>query len=148
MALSAVTAGKYLIARIDSLDAAVREYAVSRGYELVNVRQGYAKCACATVSDNAIITSDRGIYHSMKELNIDLLLIEEGRVALDGADYGFIGGASGLDVNNGERTLYFSGNIDRHPDAQRIRAFCEKHRTEILSLTDDELIDIGGIIFC
>lgn len=148
VALNAAQAGKRLIARSDSLAPEVKEYCTENGYELINVRQGYAKCSCAIVSDNALITADRGIYNSLKESNIDILLIEEGRVALEGADYGFIGGASGLDITGGKRTLYFSGDITRHPDYQRIKAFCIKNDTETVSLTNDELIDIGGMIFC
>ena len=144
--LNALALGKKLIARFDSLDRKVLECSLESGYELINVRQGYAKCSCAVVDDNAIITADRGIYHSLREYKIDVLLIEEGRVRLEGAQYGFIGGASGYDQRN--NTLYLSGNIAYYPDCERIKGFCREHQTKIVSLTDDELTDIGGILFC
>ena len=146
--LNAAVIGKRVIARIASLDEKVKQYCAEHGYELINVNQGYTKCSCAVVDDNALITADKGIYHSLKGLKYDVLLIEEGRVKLEGADHGFIGGASGLDVHKGGRTLYFSGNIALHPDHIRIKEFCRKHHTLIVSLTNDELIDIGGMIFC
>ena len=146
--LNAAVVGKNVVARLDSLDAHVKSYCQSHGYRLINVRQGYAGCSCAIVSDNALITADNGIFSSLKEYNIDVLKIEQGRVALKGADYGFIGGASGLDIRNGKRILYFTGDINRHPSSGEIKEFCKLHDTEIWCLTDAELTDIGGMIFC
>ncbi len=146
--LNAAVVGKYLIANTKYLDKSVKEYCLNEGYQLIHVNQGYAKCSCAVVSDHALITADRGIYNSLKEYNIEVLLIRQGRVQLKGADYGFIGGASGLDIRHGERILYFSGNICAHPDYDMISEFCGKHQTRIYPLTDTELYDIGGMIFC
>ena len=149
VALNAAVVGKYLIAKLDSLDKRIIEYAKVRKYVLINVRQGYAKCSCAIVSDNALITADKGIYDSLKETNIDVLLIEAGNIRLVGADYGFIGGASGLDTSSGRRRSFFTGNIFSHPDSDKIVSFCDKHDTEIVVLDkDSELTDIGGMIFC
>ncbi len=33
---------------------------------LINVKQGYTKCSCLPVSKNALITSDVGIYNTLK----------------------------------------------------------------------------------
>ena len=144
--LNAIVLGNRLICRVPSLDSKVKEYCINHGYELIHVNQGYAKCSCAVVSDNAIITADNGIYHSLRELNIDVLKIEEGGVRLEGASCGFIGGAGGYDSNS--RTLYFCGNIRLHPDYDKISPFCEQHGTKLVSLTEDVLTDIGGILFC
>ena len=147
--LNAAVAGKRVIAKLRSLDEKVLEYCADNGYELINVNQGYAKCSCAIVSDDALITADKGIYNSLRETrNIEALLIGEGSVTLPGAEYGFIGGASGLDINGGKRTLYFCGNIKEHPDCDSIKTFCDKHDTEIVSLTNSALTDVGGMIFC
>ena len=146
--LNAAVLGKTVIANLKALDRKVIDYCREHQYRMLHVNQGYAKCSCAIVSDNAIITADSGIYYSLKETNIDVLKIQQGRVRLDGAEYGFIGGASGLDTRDGKRTLYFAGNIATHPDYPMIRTFCEAHDTETVSLTDTELIDIGGMLFC
>ena len=144
--LNAAQVGKTIICRTDSLDDLVKEYCYSHDYELIHVRQGYAKCSCAVVSDNAIITADPGICKALQGTKIDVLKIGQGRIRLDGADYGFIGGASGYDKKN--HTLYFTGDIRKHPDHERIDEFCRKHETEIISLGGDDLTDIGGIIIC
>lgn len=148
VSLNAAVVGKNVIARLASLDKQVISYCRTHGYRLINVNQGYTKCSCAVVCDNAIITADNGIYNSLKEYKIEVLKIKQGRVELKGADSGFIGGASGLDVQDGKRILYFAGDISRHPSYESIKMFCAAHETEIRSLTDTELIDIGGMIFC
>ena len=148
VALNCAAVGKNVIAREDAMEPKLREYCINHGYRIIPVRQGYAKCSCAVVNNHAVITADRSIYYSLKEEKIDVLLIGQGRVKLEGAEYGFIGGASGLDCSCGKRILYFSGDINRHPDAQQITEFCAQHQTEIICLSQDELTDIGGMIFC
>ena len=144
--LSAVKLKNQLICRIASLDDKIKAYCKTHGYELINVHQGYAKCSCATVSDRAVITADRGIAKVLKENEIDVLLIGEGNILLSGADCGFIGGASGYDREN--HTLYFCGDITRHPDYLRMKDFCDRYGTAIVCLNEERLRDIGGIIFC
>lgn len=144
--LNALLLGGRLIGRKSSLDDNMKEYCVARGYELIHVNQGYARCSCAIADENAVITADNGIYNSLVELNVDVLKIGQGRVRLEGVDYGFIGGASGYDKD--AKTLCFCGDITRHRDYNQIRDFCDCHSTKIVSLTDDELTDVGGILFC
>ena len=144
--LSAVQCGSKLIGRIASLDEKVKEYCRIHGIELINVNQGYAKCSCVPIADNAIITADNGIVNTLRNTDIDVLPIGKGSIQLEGAPYGFLGGASGYDRDT--RTVYFCGDIDRHPDADRIRDFCKKYDTKITCLSKDMLTDIGGIIFC
>ena len=45
------------------------------GYEIINVKQGYAKCSICVVSDNAIITADKGIAKAAIQNRIDVLEI-------------------------------------------------------------------------
>ena len=144
--LSAVQCGDSIICREFSLDSQVKKYCHEKHISLIPVNQGYAKCSCAKVAENALITADKGIINGLKHTDIDTLPIGQGSVLLDGADYGFIGGASGYDPDT--RTIYFCGDIEKHPDARRIKDFCTEYAANIICLSDDELIDIGGIIFC
>ena len=98
-------------------------FATSNGLQIINTTQGYTKCSVCKVSDNAIITADKGIAALAQSNGIDVLRICEGHVKLDGYDYGFIGGASGVFGD----TVYFCGNLDTHPDAKEIVAFEEKN---------------------
>ena len=144
--LNALYVDNKLICRVPSLDDKVKEYCDKNNIKLIHVNQGYAKCSCAVVSDRALITADQGIAKALTDTNIDFLTVEEGSVELEGAKYGFIGGASGYDSD--KRTLYSCGDITRHPDYAKIKYFCDIHGTRIVNLNDDDLTDIGGIIFC
>lgn len=148
VALNSAIVGKNIICNISSIDKAILDYCKINDYRIINVHQGYAKCSCAIVGDNAIITADKGIYRSVirSETEIDTLLIGEGKIRLSKNANGFIGGASGYDKDT--RTLYFCGEIEKHPDYRMIKDFCNKNGVSICGLSDDVLTDIGGIVFC
>ncbi len=74
---------------------------------------------------------------------IDLLLIEKGHVALEGFEYGFLGGASGCV----EDTVYFNGDLSVHPDFERIRDFIRAHGYSLKYFEGETLADIGSIIY-
>jgi hypothetical protein len=98
------------------------------------------------VSENAVITADKNIARTAEAAGADALLISTApeKIRLDGYDYGFIGGASGML----EDTVYFTGDISSHPDAERIAEFCKAHKKKkMISLSKETLCDVGGIFF-
>ena len=109
---------------------------------IINVNQGYTKCSVCVVSDKAIITEDDSIFKEATKSGIDVLKIEKGYIKLPGYDYGFIGGCSGLIENN---LLVFAGNIETHPQSKEILEFCKLHNVNVLSLSDEDLYDVGTI---
>ena len=111
--------------------------------KIIDVKQGYAKCSVCTVGDNAIITADQSIAKAARGNKIDVLKIEASHTALDGYDCGFIGGASGDDGEN----IYFCGNLDLHPEGEKIKEFCKKHGREAVSLSDEPFYDFGTLMF-
>ncbi len=110
---------------------------------LIDVKQGYAKCNICVVDRNSIITEDEGITAAATANNIDVLKIAKGQVRLNGFDYGFIGGCSGKLAKN---ILAFAGDITKHTDYIKIRAFCLEKGVEVLSLGKNTLTDIGSIL--
>lgn len=112
------------------------------GFEHLNVRQGYCKCSCLVIDENALITDDNSIYNIACKKGIDCLLVSKGDVSLPGHEYGFIGGASGKISKN---EVLFFGDITKHRDYKEIAGFIKNHGCEILSL-DFPLTDFGGII--
>lgn len=112
------------------------------GYKCINVKQGYAACSAAKVSSNAIITADISVAEAAEAAGCDVLVILPGFIKIDGYGYGFIGGASGLI----DGKLCFCGEIQRHPDYKKIHDFCGKYGVEIISLSNEDLYDCGGII--
>lgn len=111
--------------------------------KIIHTNQRYAKCCCAVISENAVITSDNGIYKICVANQIDVLKISVGDILLDGYAYGFIGGCCGLVSKD---TLAFSGNVELHRDFENMRDFARNHHVELYSLTNEKLYDIGGIL--
>ncbi|MBQ9937015.1 MAG: hypothetical protein IJO86_01655 [Oscillospiraceae bacterium] len=142
VSLNACRIGNFLLALEKSLDDNILNYCTQNKIEIINTKQGYAKCATSVVSENAAITSDMSVYKSLKN-KMDVLLIKSGYVKLLNSNDGFIGGASfKLDKN----TLAFCGNITKHPDFENIKSFLNNHKISPMSLYDDELCDVGSII--
>ncbi len=109
----------------------------------VNIKQSYAKCSTAIVSDKAAITDDISVYKAIINSGFDALLISKGDIKLNSKDYGFIGGASGLIDKN---LLAFTGDIKTHSDYIAIKEFTRNHSCYIESLCKGSLLDIGGIL--
>ena len=137
---NAAPVGDLLICRRDAVSGMVAETYGEKN--IINVKQGYAKCSTCVVSDNAIITADSSIAKVAENRGIDVLVISPSGVRLDGYDCGFIGGASGADGEN----VYFCGNIDLHPDGEKIKAFCEKQGKTAVSLSNELLYDYGTLM--
>lgn len=132
-----------LYGKLSATDSSVREYCRENNIETVNVNQGYTRCSTLVVNDKAVITADKSIEKGMKNNGVEVLLISAGKIVLEGFDYGFIGGASFSDNN----TIYFFGDITKHPDYNKIKEFTSKHNSiiEILCKTQP-LTDIGGAV--
>lgn len=111
--------------------------------ELINIKQGYSKCSIAIVNNNALITSDLGIYNALKKYPIDVLLIPTGDIVLPGLSYGFIGGTCGL---ISEDKMAFLGNLKNHSYGNDIKNFLFKHNVEPIYLDEGKLIDRGSIL--
>lgn len=137
--------GKYVICNKKYAAKEVQEYYENNSYEIISVKQGYSKCNVCIVSDNAIITEDTGIYKKIKScnLNLDVCLIKPSGVSLKNFDYGFIGGASGILDDN---TIGFIGNIELHPEFDKINSFLKAHNKTYKSLGSGSLSDFGSII--
>ncbi len=114
---------------------------LTEGREVVNVRQGYAKCATLALDDLAV-TADEGIAKAIRTLGGRVLEIENDGVALPGYDKGFIGGASAV---VGEKVLFF-GDLSAHGQGKQISELLLKEGYTPISLSLDPLTDYGGLI--
>ncbi len=115
---------------------------LTEGLRKLNVKQGYCKCSCLVINENALITDDESIYRIAVINDVDCLLVSKGDVSLPGHNYGFIGGASGK-ISKTE--VLFFGDVTKHKDYKKIANFIKKHGCETISL-DFPLTDFGGII--
>ena len=139
---NAFAVGNKLICNTKTVSSLILDAARLEGYEIINVPQGYTKCSVCIVSDSALITADRSIYEACRDF-FDVLLISEGHISLPPYSYGFIGGTAGAYLDK----VYFCGSTDTHPDGNRIKEFCKKHKKISISLADSELQDVGSLFF-
>lgn len=112
-------------------------------FEIFNTKQGYTKCSVCLVTENAVITDDKGIASLLKISQIEVLLIQKGDIFLSEAHYGFIGGAC---FKISKNKLYFNGNLEAHRDYKRITEFLKKHNIEPVFNPKRKLTDIGGAV--
>ncbi len=130
--------GEFVICNTKYADKYIMDYYNKNGFRIIHINQGYAKCNICPISENMILTEDAGIFKiidSIKELNV--FLIEKGKVRLDGFDYGFIGGASG----QFEKKILFCGCIE-----EDIAQTLAEHNIEYIELSNDKLYDYGSIL--
>ncbi|HBH0593556.1 DUF6873 family GME fold protein, partial [Clostridioides difficile] len=135
--------GDYAIHNFKYTDKAILDYIENNKLKKINIEQGYSKCSICIVDRTSIITSDKGIWKSMKNTEIECLLIEKGHINLFEMNYGFIGGCTGLISKD---KLAFCGDVKKHPDYERIKSFVESKNKEIVTLSCENLLDIGSIV--
>ncbi|MCR5182791.1 MAG: hypothetical protein K6D56_07175 [Clostridia bacterium] len=165
---NACSTGKFFIHNLKYTAPELLAAADEMGLIRLNVSQGYAKCSTCVVSEDAIITYDRGIAGAAAAAGLEVLDIGPGHVELPGYNTGFIGGASGLvrdlSRDTAELTqdpctkidpaggriprpiLVFNGDLSAHPDFRAITDFAEEHGAEVKFFADWKLTDIGSII--
>ena len=143
IAYNAAIFGQYAIHYFQFTDAVLKECIKKNFLFEIDTKQGYSKCNICIVSDNAIITEDENIINNLKTTDIDVLKISKGSVKLNGMNYGFFGGSTGLYDNK----LFLNGELKFHPDNLKIKEFCKKNKVDIIELKKGEIYDIGSIMF-
>lgn len=141
--LNAISFGKNLIVNTKTASKQILEIAKKEGFYPQNVNQSYPNCSILKLNEENAITADAGIYKKLTSLGINTLLIKSGEISLPPYEYGFIGGASGVDGNR----VFFLGNLDLHPCATEIKEFISHLGMRVISLSDEPLSDFGGLMF-
>lgn len=139
--LNAFAFKNIFIHNLKHTDQVILDHYKMAGYELINIKQGYAKCSCL-VTEDFVITSDGGIYESLKDL-IPIYKIDHGGIKLQNFNYGFIGGASGV---LGKK-IFFTGDFSHHSSHEEILKIVSKYDYEIEILSKDPIEDFGSIYF-
>lgn len=112
------------------------------GKELLNVNQGYTKCSVLPISNSAFITSDKAIFNTLKQINMDVLLVPPGDILLPELNYGFIGGIGGL-IDEGKLGIF--GELEHYKYGDEVYKFLFKHNVEPIALKKGKLIDRGSL---
>jgi len=141
IAYNIIVTEKYAVHNFKHTDSQLAQYIKNRAW--INVSQGYTACSVCRVNDSAFITADEGIYKALASYNLDVLKISTGSVLLPGYDTGFFGGACFRISTN---TLAINGNIEYHCDCDKIISFCKSFNVDVLSLSDNPIMDIGSAV--
>lgn len=123
----------------DMTEPHIENYMKGKDYNHLFVKQGYTRCSIVPMGDK-ILTTDYGIYKSLKD-KIQVVLLKEEKISLDGFDNGFLGGTCGFfgDI------LLFNGNIEHLNSFEIIKKEAEISGIKLLYPNCD-LIDTGSIL--
>lgn len=138
-----VITDKFLMHNLKFTDKIISKFADDTGISIYNVKQGYTKCATCIIENNAVITSDEGIYKTCINNNINCLLVENEKIKLGDRTDGFIGGCCGM---IDYKTLLFCGDISAHKSYNKIVNFVSEYGIKIVSTSKEILTDVGSII--
>ncbi|MBQ9744664.1 MAG: hypothetical protein IJW19_06015 [Clostridia bacterium] len=139
--LNALAIGKRIFGKEDSIAPEVKRVARERGYDIINVNQGYTSCSTLVLNERNIITADISIKKAAEKYGINVTLIEEKNIRLDGYSYGFIGGATLVYENK----IYFFGDALKLSSYSKIKQTADANDMEIISILSGEVVDFGGI---
>lgn len=140
--------GKRVIHNFKYTDPAVAEYIDSTGLQKINIKQGYSKCSISVTSENSCITSDEGIYETLKRENMDVLLLDNTNIRLVDKNglqtkmSGFIGGATAVI----EDKFIIFGDSNKILDKASLIEHLNNHNLKPVDFKNLEIIDYGSII--
>ncbi len=121
----------------------IKYFSEHKEFSFYAALQGYCKCSCCIINENAVITEDENLSLIMKKAGLDVLKIKKGDIKLRGMDYGFFGGSTGMLSPN---ILAINGELRYNFDKDNILAFLKNYRIDAISLKSGPTEDIGGII--
>lgn len=138
--LNCLILGNTVVGNIEHIDKTIKEQLAE--YNFINVSQGYTKCSVCVVNEHSLITEDESIHKALRN-DFDVLKIDSGCVELNGYDYGFFGGCTGLIDKN---ILAVNGEVKYHKSYKDILGFLKHRNVDILELKTGNLKDIGSIL--
>lgn len=141
--LNAAFIGNKIICNKNFVSKGIITFANENNIEIIHTKQGYSRCSLCIVNENAVITEDHGLTSLLNIYQFDVLKIKPGKIHLSEAHSGFIGGAS---AKISEKEMYFSGDVSKHPDFDKIKAFLDNYNISMAYNKSRQLTDFGGII--
>jgi hypothetical protein len=135
--------GRYAVHNTKHTDQVLRYYLEEAGLEFIHVNQGYTKCSLCAVTESKAVTSDVILHEKLKSYNIDCMYINPQIVLLEGFEYGFIGGCTGLINNN---VFLVTGKIKDEEILKTLQIFIQRAGYIYEEASSQQIIDLGSII--
>ena len=140
IALNVLIIGKKIFCKIKNTADEILKYAKESGYEVINISQGYSACSTLVVDESTAITADKGVYNALLKANINVLLIANDNIKLEGYNQGLVGGIGGFFEN----TLYVFGEIKNLKDYTKIKSFLDERKIQVFEILAGDVCDFGG----
>lgn len=137
--LNALIIGKKIFCNKRHIAKEIVEYGEKCGYKIINVNQGYSACSTLVVDEYNAVTSDYGIEKALKNEGINVVIVPNDKIILEGYNCGFIGGSCFIH----EKTAYFSGNVYTK-EYEKVVELLDKLNINIVNLSNGNLRDFGG----
>ncbi len=140
--------GKKAIHNFDYSEPKIKQELINNDYQLINTKQGYTNCSIAVIDDKSIILSDKGLYKTLKNEDLDILFLDyqPDIKLLKENSYsnknGFIGGAISRVGNN----MVVFGDLNNIDNTGKIREFIQKKNLNLIDFKGLDVIDYGGIV--
>ncbi len=138
---NAVVTDNFLIHNLKNTDKKILDLTVD--LVKIDVRQAYTRCNLLPLNENSFITSDKGIEKTLLKEGLDVLYVSPAGIELPGFDNGFFGGACG--VYDGK--VFILGSLSKFGEGDKVRAFINDRKMEIVELYEGGLFDGGSILF-
>lgn len=136
--------GNKMFCKKDITDCVLLEKAEEKGYEIIDIKQGYSKCSICPIDENSAISADVGFYKKAQKVGMEVLLITNESINLKGYNNGFFGGSAFM---IDKKTLFVNGDLTTHPDFEKIADFLEKRGIcAIWEKNGEKLYDIGSFV--
>lgn len=138
---NAVVTDRLLIHNFRYTDPSITHHAGDR--ELIHVSQGYTRCNLLPLKNDCFITSDEGIFRTLKGHKIEALYVNPDNIILPGMKHGFFGGVCGIFENQ----VFITGSLRKFNDGGKVNELLHLLGYQIIELYDGPLFDTGSILF-
>ena len=140
--------GNYAIHNFKYTDIAILDEINKYNKEKIAVMQGYTNCSIAVIDEKSVITADKGIYANLKELDLNVLLIDKEDIKLlkNNGNYSSMGGFIGGTISRIGDNVIVTGDAHKLKSYSVIKKFISDRNLNLIDFPGYDLIDYGGII--
>jgi hypothetical protein len=138
---NAVITEYFLIHNFRITDPVINSAAGDR--EMIHVSQGYTRCTTLPLKENHFITSDEGIFRTLKRYGLYVIYFKPANIILPGAKHGFFGGACSIF----EDRVMINGNLNHLGEGDEVRKLLTDLKYDVIELYDGPLFDSGTLVF-
>jgi len=137
---NAVLTAHYLIHNLSITDNIIKQNC--RDVLQLNVHQGYVRCNLVALPNNTYITSDSGVFKTLKNAGLPALYVNSENIVLKGFSHGFFSGCCGVS----KEYFFITGFLKYFSEKSDIEQFIEDAQLQLVELSSEKPVDIGSIL--